>query len=61
MVNGGHKVVALFKPLTVLLGDLEVGLDKSHCRNSAKAYDDLGVDESDLLADNDDILIVKLV
>ena len=60
MIYRGHKIVTLFKPHTVLLGDLEIGLDKSHCADSAKANDNLGIDMCDLLAKITDAGILLL-
>ena len=50
MKNSGHEVSALFKPLAVFLRDLEILLDQSHRGDASETNDDLGTDDSDLLA-----------
>ena len=50
-VEQGHHVhPGLLKPLAVLLGDLEVGLDEPHGGDAAQTYDDLGPDDGHLVA-----------
>ena len=49
VINCRHKIVTLFKPFTVLFGDLEIGLYKTHSGNSSKANDNLGPYKSYLL------------
>ena len=50
MVAFIDKEIALLEPFAVLLCDLEVGLDKLHCRYSSKTDDDLGLYKTHLSA-----------
>ena len=48
VIYGAHDKGALFKPLPVLTGNAEIGLDEAHGGHAAKAHDDLGANESHL-------------
>ena len=50
MEQGGHVDPGLLKPLAVLLGDFEVGLDETDGGDAPQADDDFGADQGHLVA-----------
>ena len=50
MIYGSHQKATLLYPLTMLLGNAVIGIDKTLRRNSAKANYHLRLDEAYLLA-----------
>ena len=51
MVHGHHMDPGLFKPLSVLSGDLEVLTDEPHGGDTAQTDDDLGADQGHLITE----------
>jgi hypothetical protein len=51
MIDSSVEHTILFCPGSVFLGDFEVGLNKPHCRYSAKTHYHFGLDYFHLLAE----------